>query len=582
MQDNLSIKEIINLTGPNKKMLAPMLALIIISSLFDAISIGLFVPLIAGIIGSEDYVGEDSFLTEITNYIIQFSPSEELELAILCIFIILIFILKNIFVFLRVIFGTHLSNKLRAYWSTKIFKSLTQSSITNIVLNKQGKLINNIINEPIVSAKYVFTFVSLASKLLVTLVLILIMLSLSWQVTLAILLSSSIIFFSYLLVIDKRIRKLGNKRLLLVQKVTGLAQENLSAIRQVKVFLLENTVLKKFKETYEDLLDSLIKVAVYRNITLPLAEIGVIVCLIAALMYLNYFTNLDLNDFLPLFAFVVIASQKIAINLGGFASEKVALTSQKPSIIAINEMINDEMMKNEQDKEMKEVNSIDGDIVFKNVNFKYDQSKSEKVLDNINLRIKKNHIAAITGASGSGKSTIIDLICSFFRNYDGEILLGSNRLSDCRPSSIRSRIAYVNQDSLLFDATIKENILIANPELSDDEVKSFCRKANAEGFIEKLDNKYESQLIDRGQNISGGQRQRLTIARAFARDFDLLIIDEGLSALNVSTAKPILDHLIELRNQGKTIIMISHNDEHLSICDQILFIENGKISPLKN
>ena len=95
MQDNLSIKEIINLTGPNKKMLAPMLALIIISSLFDAISIGLFVPLIAGIIGSEDYVGEDSFLTEITNYIIQFSPSEELELAILCIFILFIFILKN-------------------------------------------------------------------------------------------------------------------------------------------------------------------------------------------------------------------------------------------------------------------------------------------------------------------------------------------------------------------------------------------------------------------------------------------------------------------------------------------------------
>ena len=253
------------------------------------------------------------------------------------------------------------------------------------------------------------------------------------------------------MVIDKRVRKLGNQRLRLVQKVTGLAQENLSAIRQVKVFLLENTFLKKFKETYEDLLDSLIKVAVYRNITLPIAEIGVIICLITALIYLNYFTTSDLNDFLPLLAFIVIASQKIAINLGGFASEKVALTSQKPSINAINEMINDEMMKNEFDEELKEVDSIDGDIVFKNVSFKYDQSSSEKVLDKINLTIKKNQIAAITGASGSGKSTVIDLICSFFKKYDGEILLGSNRLSDCRPSSIRSRIIHKSR-YLLFDA----------------------------------------------------------------------------------------------------------------------------------
>ena len=503
MRSNLTTREIINLTGPNKKYLLPMLMIIIISSLFDAVSIGLFVPLIAGIIGSKDYIGEDSFLTEITNFILSFSPDEELKLAVLCLFILLVFLLKNLFVFLRVVLGTQLSNKLRAYWSAEIFRSLMTSNVKNVVMDKQGSLINNIINEPVVSAKYIFEVISLSSKILVSLVLFLIMITMSWQITLLILSGTFLIFFAYLYITEGEVKNLGRIRLDLVQKITSVAQENLNAIRQVKIFSLETQVLRGFQKKYKELVDSLLKVSIYRNITLPMAEMAVIICLVLALIYINYYTSTDLEAYLPLFAFIVIASQKIAINLGGFASEKIALTSQKPSIIAIHNMIMEESMANEDNSNLLNLKHLDDDIIFKNVSFKYEQSEANNILDNVSFSIPKGKITSIIGPSGSGKSTIIDLICGFFKDYKGSIFYGKNELTKIRLSSLRKNIAYISQDSFLFDITIKENILIGNNNLSNDELVSVCEQANAKSFIDALPEKYETQLIDRGQNISG-------------------------------------------------------------------------------
>lgn len=577
MRSNLSIKEIINLTGPNKKYLLPMLLLIITSSLFDAISIGLFVPLIAGIIGSKNYIGEDSFLTDITNFILAFSPNEELKLAILCGFILIVFLIKNIFVFLRVLVQTQLCNKLTAYWSEEVLRSLVTSNLKNVVMDKQGFLINNIINEPRISQKYIFGLISLSSKILVTLVLILIMITMSWQITLLMLTASFLLFSTYLFITDERVKNLGINRLFLYQQITSMAQENLNAIRQVKIFSLETQVLRGFQKKYHQLVDALFKVAIYRNITTPMAEIVIIFCLVIGLIYINYYTTRDLESYFPLFAFIVIASQKIAINLGGFASEKIALTSQKPSIIAIHNMLMKESMANEDDSSLLSLKHLDGDIIFKDVSFTYEASKKRNTLNNVNLIIKKNKITLITGPSGSGKSTIIDLICGFFKNYEGSIFYGRTDISHLNLASLRNNIAFISQDSFLFDLSIKENILLGNSILSDDEIRTACKRANADEFINAFPDKYETQLVDRGQNISGGQRQRLTIARALARDFDLLIIDEGLSALDKQTAEPIINYLKQLRDKGKTIILVSHNKDFASIADQSIVIDSGVI-----
>ena len=134
----------------------------------------------------------------------------------------------------------------------------------------------------------------------------------------------------------------------------------------------------------------------------------------------------------------------------------------------------------------------------------------------------------------------------------------------------------------LFDLSIRENILLGNSNLSDDEIAAVCKLAHADKFINELPDKYETQLIDRGQNISGGQRQRLAIARALARSYDLLIIDEGLSAIDIEAAEPILEHLKELRDEGKTIIIVSHNKDYLSIADQNIFIDSGVIQHIVN
>jgi subfamily B ATP-binding cassette protein MsbA len=220
-----------------------------------------------------------------------------------------------------------------------------------------------------------------------------------------------------------------------------------------------------------------------------------------------------------------------------------------------------------------EKKTFDGQVTFKNVTFSYDE---QVVLDNFNLIIPKGKTFALVGQSGSGKSTIANLITRFYDVEHGEILIDDINIKSMKLDSLRSLTGLVTQDSILFNDSIKNNILIGKPEATDEAVIEALKVANAWEFVKDLPNGMETNIGDAGNKISGGQKQRLNIARTVLKNPPIMILDEATSALDTESEKIVQDAL-ENMLQNRTSIVIAHRLSTIQNADCIVVMNKGKI-----
>lgn len=246
----------------------------------------------------------------------------------------------------------------------------------------------------------------------------------------------------------------------------------------------------------------------------------------------------------------------------------VNLKALSPVIDRITYMFNIPVEK----EEGKEFTGLKKGIFYKNVSLTIGDNK---ILKNINLSIKKGEKIGIVGQTGSGKSTLIKILPALITEYEGEVLIDDTELRDYSPSSLREKIGVVSQDVFIFNDTIRNNLLIAKPDATDQELIDALKRAKAD-FVFKMENGLDTLLGEKGSRLSGGERQRISIARIFLKNPDVLIIDEGTSALDVETEDYVID---EIRKYfaDKTIIMITHRLKILDIADRIVVMENGSV-----
>ena len=216
-----------------------------------------------------------------------------------------------------------------------------------------------------------------------------------------------------------------------------------------------------------------------------------------------------------------------------------------------------------------------GNIEFKNVIFKYEKANSE-VLKSVNLKIIGGEMNALVGHSGAGKSTILNLIPRFFDCNEGDILIDNQSIYNSSIFSLRNNISLVSQNTTLFDDTIKFNIKYANPNASDEEVISAAKNAFADEFIEKLPNKYDTIIGEDGVRLSGGEKQRLSIARAILKETPIILLDEATSSLDAETENKIQKGLSYL-TKNKTTLVIAHRLSTILNSKKIFVIDNGKV-----
>ena len=510
----------------------------------EVMGIGMIMPLLEVITNSDN---SSSVTLNYLQPVLQYVPDYYHLMTIGALMVSLVLI-KNILMLCKTGFWTYLTFRFRKLWQCAIIEKYMYAEYPYLLSKKQGTLLNDLINEPGKAAKSLAQFLDFTSRSILAFFIYGLLFFVNWKMTLLVtFLSATLILLinkiSYTYSID-----VGKKKLTLSQELTAVGAENISAIRQVKLFSLENDTCKKFTEKLDHLLRILLKFSVIHNLPKLITETLLVTGVVSVLLFLQYISKLSLSSIIPILGLYALTSLRFFTIVSTLFAQRMNILTYIPSL----ELVHNLYISNidaEKLKEGKVITKISGDIQFKNISFSYPESKP--LFRDFNIQIPVGKVTAIVGPSGSGKSTIVDLLVGFFKVQAGEILINGTNINKINLTSWRRSIGYVSQDTFLFNTTVKENILIGKPGASEVEIMTAARKANADQFISALPQGYDTLLGDRGVKISGGQRQRIAIARAIIRDPELLIFDEATSALDSESEMLIQESINNLADKKK-------------------------------
>ena len=351
-------------------------------------------------------------------------------------------------------------------------------------------------------------------------------------------------------------------------KMTHLLDENISGNDLIKIYQAQETETNKFFSIINTIRQQRFKVDMAGGLNTSIVNALIGLSLAFVVYFSSTYLVMSAGDFLAYFTAMgmLVKPAKTLININKPLQQ--AIVAGKSVFSLIDESPESNPSKNP-------IHSISGEICFDNVSFSYNNEKPS--LANINLTIKKGETIALVGSTGSGKTTMVNLLTRFYNPSSGQILINGKDIVSYELESYRSNFSYVDQNVRLFNDTISGNIAFGQKEsMSIDLIWNAAKVSNSIEFIEKLDKKFDSDIGEDGVTLSGGQRQRLSIARAIAKDSPILILDEATSALDSATEK-LVQEAINKMQQDRTTIIIAHRLSTIQNADRIIVLKDGEI-----
>ena len=446
------------------------------------------------------------------------------------------------------------------------------SDISHITKKHSGKYLSNFTNDTnILFLVLTGVVVTLFKETFTLIALLGLMFYQDWQLSLLAILMIPIAVLS-----SKNIGKKMGKKVLISLEASDKFMKFLSEIIKgswlIKIYQKEEEELKKISMIIDEKFKAIRKVEQTRLGAGPIMEIISSIAIAIVVFFAGYRSlqgAITLGEFVSFLAALMLAYQPVkalaGINVG--IQEGIAAARRIYEIIdQKNEIVNDENAPS-----LKLTNAT---LEFKNISFVYPDGT--QALKNLSAKIEGGKKVGLVGISGSGKTTFLNLIPRFFNLEHGQILVDGQNINNINLNSLRKEISLVSQDVILFDDTIKSNILYGNSSASDDEVIAACEFAAAQDFIEKLPHKYQTIIGENGIKLSGGQKQRLSIARAILKNSSIILLDEATSSLD-SVSETVIQKAIENLTKNKTTIIIAHRLSTIMNCDKILVFDNGQI-----
>ncbi len=464
------------------------------------------------------------------------------------------------------IFGQRVLMDLRSRLQEKILRS----NMDFFKDKKAGDLVSRIINDTnMVNDVLVSGLLGGLGSMLSLIGIVIAMLLLEPRLTLAALLSVPLMVYTAKH-FGGRIRSAYRETRRKIAKISSVVEESVSGIETIKVFGREQYSLKEFEQAANETVKAYMKVAFYMGFFWPLMNISSLLSIIIVIGYGGYLAYTGAVSIGVVVAFIQY-TQRFRGPINNVVSMYDSLQSALASLERIYEILDS---KQEESDEGISVERLEGHIEFRNVWFEYERNRP--VLKNVNLEIRPGEIVALVGRTGAGKTTIANLIMRFYDPTRGAVLLDGMDSRRIKRSSLRRRIAYVPQETYLFNGTILENILVAKPGASREEVEKVCRELGVHDFIMRLPKGYDTPAGEAGKLLSVGEKQLISIARAMLKNPDIVILDEALSSVDPKTESIVQNALLRLM-EGRTSIIVAHRLTIARHADKIVVVEEGRI-----
>ena len=556
----------------------------ILYAIFSALAFVSFIPMLDVLfkqtktVYTEPEYGGFNNILEYTEDYFNYYLSNQLEtdisstLIIVVGIVIFFFLMKNLFNYLALYNITFVKNGLLKNLRENLYSKVLNMPISYFLNKKKGDLMSRITADILeIQTSYLSILELMVREPLTIIFTLIVMFTISPQLTLFVTLFIPISGF-IISIIGKKLRKDSKEVQQQQSNFLSIIDETISGQKVIKSFLSENFFHNKFKSINNLLYRFSNKVINRKNLAGPFSEfmgilvIGVLLWFGGKMVLISetisgttfiVFMGLAYNILTPA---KNLSKSFYSIKKGNAAAERVF------EIIEYN--------KNKYDENRTlDFKKFKKNITFNNVEFSYGEVK---ILDKISFTINKGESVALVGSSGSGKTTIANLLNGFFGPTSGNILIDDISISNITKESLYRNISIVTQESILFNDTILNNIRIGNLEASKEDIIEASKEANAHEFIQEQLNSYDTTIGDFGNNLSGGQKQRLTIARAILKSPSILILDEATSSLDSESEKKIQNAIDKLMH-GKTSLIIAHKFSTIKKCDKIILIDKGRI-----
>ena len=555
----------------------------ILYAIFSALAFVSFIPMLdvlfkqtKDVYSEPEYSGISNireYLEDYFNYYISRQLETDISSTLILVvgIVIFFFLMKNLFNYLALYNITFVKNGLLKNLRGKLYSRVISMPISYFLNKKKGDLMSRITADILeIQTSYLSILELMVREPLTILFTLIVMFTISPELTLFVILFIPISGF-IISIIGKKLRKDSKEVQQQQSNFLSMIDETISGQKVIKSFLSESYFNQKFNSINEMLYKFSNKVINRKNLAGPFSEfmgilvIGVLLWFGGKMVLINatisgttfiVFMGLAYNILTPA---KNLSKSFYSIKKGNAAAERVfEIIEFKPD----NDSNRDQLLETFNDK-----------IEFKNVDFSYGQTK---ILDKISFTIKKGESVALVGSSGSGKTTIANLLNGFYNSNSGSISIDGMEISSITRDSLYKNISIVTQESILFNDTIMNNIRIGDLDSMDDDIVNAAKEANAHEFIIEQIEKYDTNIGDYGGKLSGGQKQRLTIARAMLKSPSILILDEATSSLDSESEKKIQDAIDKLM-LDKTSLIIAHKFSTIKKCDKIILIDKGRI-----
>ena len=487
--------------------------------------------------------------------------------------IIVAFTVKGISLYSAKVIMIGVAEEVKKEVQTDLFSSLIRADTKLIDAKHSGKFITNVINDVGMITNLLSTAILNLFKDSLTLIgLLSVMFYQNWKLSLVAIIMIPLASFAARS-LGKRMGKVTNEQM----HKTGILNTYLMEIfknhKLMKIFQKESYEKKRALEYIDSLKETSKKINIVFVRASPIMEVltGIMIaCLIFISAKLVVKNELEVSNFFSFLAAMMLAYQPVRSLATLNITIQQGLTGARrvlPIIDDINEI--------KDVPNAKELRLSESEIKFENVNFEYKKNETQ-ILKSINLTIPGKKMTSLVGHSGAGKSTILNLIPRFYNIFTGDIKIDNQSIYDSTIGSLRKNISLVSQDTTLFDDTIRNNIAYANLDASDEEIKTAAKFAFADEFIDKLPKNYDTIIGENGIRLSGGEKQRLSIARAILKKSSIILLDEATSSLDAETENKI-QKAITFLTEGKTTIVIAHRLSTILNSDKIYVIDKGQV-----